>query len=158
MALRESARVLSSARVMAKMKISFLRLSRLRRFLRATPSGPAQRPTVIQRAKAGTILSPCWRGLIMTCLAGLIFDSQNFAFVNVGMDISSIDVPCQGGPFGIADPIFRVSAIDSPDGTPQLTGTVQVLMSLLTKDSTKLMGCAHGGTWRGSQSSYEIGT
>jgi hypothetical protein len=57
-------------------------------------------------------------------LLALSFDAKNFNFVNVGMDISSIDLPCAGGPFGIEDPIFRVSAIDSPDGVPRLTGTV----------------------------------
>lgn len=40
------------------------------------------------------------------------------------MDISSLDLPCAGGPFEIADPIFRISAIDSPNGAPLLSGTV----------------------------------
>jgi hypothetical protein len=58
-------------------------------------------------------------------LLGLIYDVQDFAFINVGMDISSIDVDCGGCPCWTGEPpIFRVSAIDSPDGVPQLTGTV----------------------------------
>jgi hypothetical protein len=52
---------------------------------------------------------------------GLSFETSGKAFVNVAMDISSIDLSCEG-PYGIDDPIFRVSLLDDPDGTAPLTG------------------------------------
>ena len=47
----------------------------------------------------------------------LTFDAQGRAFVNVGLDLSSIDVSGCGGPFGVATPVMRVSLLDSPGGT-----------------------------------------
>lgn len=55
-------------------------------------------------------------------LLGLGFSTFGKAFINVAMDISSIDIPCAFGPFGIAAPIFRVSLLDDPSGTVPLTG------------------------------------
>jgi hypothetical protein len=49
-------------------------------------------------------------------LLALTFDSQGRSFINIGMDVSSIDVQGCGGPFGIADPRFRVTLVDSPGG------------------------------------------
>jgi hypothetical protein len=47
----------------------------------------------------------------------LTFDAQGRAFVNVGLDLSSIDVSGCGGFFGVATPVMRVSLLDSPGGT-----------------------------------------
>jgi hypothetical protein len=47
----------------------------------------------------------------------LTFDAQGRAFVNVGLDLSSIDVSGCGGPFGVATPVMRISLLDSPGGT-----------------------------------------
>ncbi|KAI2505319.1 hypothetical protein MHU86_9119 [Fragilaria crotonensis] len=55
-------------------------------------------------------------------LLGLSFETSGKAFVNVAVDISSIDLPCAGGPFTIAAPIFRVSLLNAPFGTVPLTG------------------------------------
>jgi hypothetical protein len=49
-------------------------------------------------------------------LLALTVDAQGRNFINVGMDISSIDVQGWGGPFGIADPVFRITLVDSPGG------------------------------------------
>ena len=49
-------------------------------------------------------------------LAALTFDVGSFSFLNVGMDISAIDLDGVGGPFGVAQPIFRLSLYDSPGG------------------------------------------
>src|SRR6185369_3995906 len=43
----------------------------------------------------------------------LTFDAQGRAFVNVGLDLSSIDVNGCGGPFGVAAPVMQVSLLDS---------------------------------------------
>ena len=47
----------------------------------------------------------------------LTFDRQGRTFINVGLDLSSIDVMGCGGPFGVAVPILRISLLDSPGGT-----------------------------------------
>jgi hypothetical protein len=49
-------------------------------------------------------------------LLALTVDSQGRSFVNVSMDISSIDIQGCGGTFLIADPIFRITLVDSPGG------------------------------------------
>jgi len=54
----------------------------------------------------------------------LTFDSQGKEFINVGMDISSIDVAGCGGPFGVAAPIYRISLLDSPGGVFNWSNTV----------------------------------
>jgi hypothetical protein len=46
----------------------------------------------------------------------LTFNRQGRSFVNVGLDLSSIDVSGCGGPFGVAMPVMRVSLLDSPGG------------------------------------------
>jgi hypothetical protein len=46
----------------------------------------------------------------------LTFDSQGRDFVNVGLDLSSIDVNGCGGPFGVAAPVMAISLLDSPGG------------------------------------------
>jgi len=50
-------------------------------------------------------------------LLALTFNRQGLAFLNVGLDLSSIDVSGCGGPFGVAAPIMQVSLLDSPGGT-----------------------------------------
>jgi len=47
----------------------------------------------------------------------LTFDRQGRTYINVGLDISSIDVSGCGGPFGVAAPVLRLSLLDSPGGT-----------------------------------------
>jgi hypothetical protein len=54
----------------------------------------------------------------------LTFDSQGREFINVGMDISSIDVAGCGGPFGIAAPVYRISLLDTPGGVFNWNNTV----------------------------------
>ncbi len=56
---------------------------------------------------------------------GLTFDLQGRKFLNVSLDISSIDVNGCGGPFGVADPIYRLTLYDDPGGSGGLgTGTL----------------------------------
>lgn len=54
----------------------------------------------------------------------LNFDGQGLPFINVGMDISSIDVYGCGGPFGVAAPSYRISLLDSPGGVFNWNNTV----------------------------------
>jgi hypothetical protein len=54
----------------------------------------------------------------------LTFDAQGRAFVNVGLDLSSIDVAGCGGPFGVAAPVMRISLLDSPGGNFDFGQTV----------------------------------
>jgi len=54
----------------------------------------------------------------------LTFDSQGRDFVNVGLDLSSIDVNGCGGPFGVAAPVMAISLLDSPGGTFAFDQTV----------------------------------
>jgi len=46
----------------------------------------------------------------------LTFDAGSQAFLNVGFDLSALDVPGCGGPFGVARASMRVSLLDSPGG------------------------------------------
>jgi hypothetical protein len=46
----------------------------------------------------------------------LVFNVGTFNFLNVGMDISAIDLDGVGGPFGVDQPIFRLSLYDAPGG------------------------------------------
>lgn len=58
-------------------------------------------------------------GLLSTAendLLALTFDRQGRQFLNVGLDLSAIDVFGCGGPFGVAQPELRLSLYDSPDG------------------------------------------
>jgi hypothetical protein len=54
----------------------------------------------------------------------LTFDRQGRTFINVGLDLSSIDVSGCGGPFGVAAPVLRLSLLDSPGGTFDFGQTV----------------------------------
>jgi len=54
----------------------------------------------------------------------LTFDGQGLPFINVGLDISSIDVYLCGGPFGVAAPSYRISLLDSPGGVFNWSNTV----------------------------------
>lgn len=54
----------------------------------------------------------------------LTFDGQGLPFVNVGLDISSIDVYGCGGPFGVAAPSYRIRLLDSPGGVFNWGNTV----------------------------------
>jgi hypothetical protein len=59
-------------------------------------------------------------------LLALGFNTSGKQFVNVAMDISSIDFSGTGcePPKGIADPIFEIRLIDDPDGNALLDGPV----------------------------------
>jgi len=58
-------------------------------------------------------------------MLALGFDTLGKNFLNVCMDVSSIDGPVHcGGPYGIDTTTFLVSLIDSPSGDVQLSGTV----------------------------------
>ncbi|HET9061842.1 MAG TPA: thrombospondin type 3 repeat-containing protein [Candidatus Binatia bacterium] len=57
-------------------------------------------------------------------LLALTFNRQGFAFLNVGLDLSSIDVSGCGGPFGVAAPEMQVSLLDSPGGVFDFGQTV----------------------------------
>lgn len=50
-------------------------------------------------------------------LLALTFNAQGRRFLNVGLDLSPIDVFGCGGPFGTAVPIMEISLYDSPNGT-----------------------------------------
>lgn len=49
-------------------------------------------------------------------LLALTFNREGLEFLNVGLDLSSIDVSGCGGPFGVAAPVMQVSLLDSPGG------------------------------------------
>ena len=49
-------------------------------------------------------------------LLALTFDTEGRAFLNVVMDLTSIDVEGCGGPFGVAAPVYRLTLVDSPGG------------------------------------------
>jgi hypothetical protein len=49
-------------------------------------------------------------------LLSLTFDVPGRSFLNVGMDLSSIDVSGCGGPFGVAVPVMQVRLYDTPTG------------------------------------------
>ena len=46
----------------------------------------------------------------------LTFDVGSFDFLNVRLDLSAIDLDGVGGPFGVAQPVLRLSLFDSPGG------------------------------------------
>ena len=65
-------------------------------------------------------------------LLGLSFDVEDNDFLNVSLDISSIDLDSFGGPFLPPDgtvPVFEFTLFDNPTGTPGL-GSGTVLSSL----------------------------
>src|SRR6185369_9694838 len=55
---------------------------------------------------------------------GLTFDRNGHKFLNVAMNISSIDVSGCGGPFGVAAPILSILLLDSPGGAFDFGQTV----------------------------------
>ena len=58
-------------------------------------------------------------------LLGLSFNVQGKDFLNVALDISSIDLGVFGGPFGPVDgtaPLFQFTLFDNPGGAPGLGG------------------------------------
>lgn len=72
-------------------------------------------------------------------LLGLTFERQGRTFVNVGFDLSSIDISGCGGPFGVDVPVMRVSLLDSPGGAFGFGQTVL--------DSEDLTGVAAPGPY-----------
>lgn len=79
---------------------------------------------------------------------GLTFDSEGKPFINVGMDISAIDVYGCGGPFGIADPKYRISLLDSPGG---VFGWSDVPL-----DFAEVMGAAGSDQWTFNWSNHVV--
>ncbi len=63
---------------------------------------------------------------------GLTFDMQGRQFLNVGLDISSIDVSGCGGPFGIANPTYRITLYDSPGGVNALGSGAVLADTMIT--------------------------
>ena len=67
------------------------------------------------------------------------FDAHDKAYVNIGMDVSSIDVNAiscgLGHPVGISNAIFLVSLIDSPDGVVRLDGNVLDLANVSSPEA-----------------------
>lgn len=55
-------------------------------------------------------------GTVQDDRLALRLDVQAQRFLNVSMDVSSIDVDGCGGPFGVETPVFRISLLDSPGG------------------------------------------
>jgi len=72
-------------------------------------------------------------------LLALTFNRQGLPFLNVGFDLSSIDVSGCGGPFGVAAPVMQVSLLDSPGGVFNFAQTVL--------DTTTVSGEAASGPW-----------
>jgi hypothetical protein len=54
----------------------------------------------------------------------LAFDSRGYPYVNIGFDLSSIDVQDCGGPFGVSAPKMRITLIDRPVDITDYDGTV----------------------------------
>jgi Thrombospondin type 3 repeat len=69
----------------------------------------------------------------------LAFDSRGYPFINIGIDLSSIDVQGCGGPFGVTAPRLRISLIDRPGGVLVYDGTVL--------DSTEVVGMMAPDAW-----------
>jgi hypothetical protein len=72
-------------------------------------------------------------------LLGITFDREGRRFLNVGFDLSSIDIKGCGGPFGVAVPIMRVSLLDSPGGAFSFNQPVL--------DTVDLAGVAAPDSW-----------
>jgi hypothetical protein len=53
----------------------------------------------------------------------LAFDARTYPFLNIGLDISSIDVEGCAGPFGVTAPRLRITLIDRPGGIIDYEGT-----------------------------------
>ena len=65
----------------------------------------------------------------------LTFDVGAFDFLNVFMDISAIDLDGVGGPFGVGQPVFRLSLYDSPGGVFNINAP-GTLLSQVTVNGT----------------------
>lgn len=72
-------------------------------------------------------------------LLAVTFDREGRRYLNVGFDLSSIDIKGCGGPFGVAVPIMRVSLLDSPGGAFSFNQTVL--------DTVDLEGVAAPDSW-----------
>ena len=46
----------------------------------------------------------------------LTFDAEGATYLNLGLDLSSIDVKGCGGPFGVETPVLKISLLDTPSG------------------------------------------
>jgi hypothetical protein len=53
----------------------------------------------------------------------LAFNSQSHPYINVGLDLSPIDVNGCGGPFGVSAPKLRITLLDRPDGKTDYSQT-----------------------------------
>lgn len=53
----------------------------------------------------------------------LAFDSRGYPFINIGIDVSSIDVEGCAGPFGVSAPRLRITLLDRPGGIIDYAGT-----------------------------------
>lgn len=69
----------------------------------------------------------------------LAFDSRGYSFINVGLDLSSIDVEGCAGPFGVSAPKLRITLLDRPDGIVDYAQT-----ELATQD---VVGVAAADAW-----------
>lgn len=74
-------------------------------------------------------------------ILGLSFDAGSNAFLNVGLDLSSIDLSDFGGPYvpANAEPVLQLSLFDNPGGGVSLTGNGILL------DQQTLTGTASAG-------------
>jgi hypothetical protein len=70
---------------------------------------------------------------------GMTFDAQGRPFINVGLDLSGIDIQGCGGPFGSSLPIMHVSVVDAPGGSWSWTSP--------PLDETDLVGAAPPDQW-----------
>jgi MYXO-CTERM domain-containing protein len=69
----------------------------------------------------------------------LAFDSRGYSFINIGIDLSSIDVEGCAGPFGVSAPKLRITLLDRPDGVVDYAQT-----ELATQD---VVGVAAADAW-----------
>jgi hypothetical protein len=69
----------------------------------------------------------------------LAFDSRGYPFINIGIDLSSIDVKGCGGPFGVTAPRLRITLIDRPGGVLVYDGT--------ELDRTEVVGLMAPDAW-----------
>lgn len=87
--------------------------------------------------------------------AALTLNSQGLPFVNLYMDISSIDVVACGGPFGVAQPTFHITVYDAPGAYFNFSAPGAIL------DQDTLVGNEPGVdpytfTWAHVSSGYDV--
>ena len=87
--------------------------------------------------------------------AAFTLDCELLPFVNLYMDVSSIDLAACGGPFGLAQPSFHVSVYDTPSGVFDF-GSLGVLL-----DEDTLFGVVPSGdpftfTWSSVSSGLSV--